>query len=849
MDHSELIKRIKEYESKWGQLGHTNIMKPEKTTISHSGTETNGGKDKMTDMKNDFLEFRKKVYNGNKANKIAHTSTVNVKDLNERYFEEVTSNGTLIHAQSPLYGEQRDNTKYYKREGEPGKYKYYYTKEEWDAAHNKSDNSKEEESGGKVAGTIDPRDGKMIKYTENGPVKMNTTFEQYRQGAQMEADRKIERTAKESGLKAGINALLKDERMEEFFTQFEGGFENHGWTLNYDGSISGMTPEDEQYVKSMQDWAKKFKDSTGVDIYGSKEFQDAVTKEIQNRWEKVEKMKSDPDYEKKKAEEEAKWEKQAEEDGKKMNEAIEKVHAEEDAKAAEKNKIAEDPTVKKYIDKAENESPAKIAKQIYKNRDFGLKELFKEVKGGMIDGAMKFENGSLMSNGDDNKFKEYKGYKDEIEAALRPYVDAIAKGTGAKGAEILAELKRLVDAKFTRLSNKYAKKTTKHNAVEAVGNSKKQDIKNNTDAEKVTVKKRKRDDVEHSAIEGEEEMNINKVQSTVNGEEILDEYRAFKERANRGARMNQLSHSAIISPEELNARYEEEIRNNSILIHAKQGPSNVTNKYYAKIDLPGGKVRYFYTKAEWDGYQRNKQGSSKAGEDRAKKNNPAIEEKKKEWYKKAEDAAKAGNGDKGRFLSNWQRDMKTYSDTETSMREGGGDYSEPINDFLRDINGDRYNIFDTTARDNLNEAVYNGKDSKGYKNMVSRMKKANDLYDRDLDKFEKLVREEEGNSEAEKILKEAEDIHKKSLETYKEVTDDYDKWRETKIKQDFGGMLKDGLTNANDLATFREFGYDVDKFSKWAKEKWNEFGYDEFAQDILMDILKESCKITLERLR
>lgn len=41
---------------------------------------------------------------------------------------------SLTHA-SALYGTKRANTKYYKREGQPGNYKYYYTKEEWDAAH------------------------------------------------------------------------------------------------------------------------------------------------------------------------------------------------------------------------------------------------------------------------------------------------------------------------------------------------------------------------------------------------------------------------------------------------------------------------------------------------------------------------------------------------------------------------------------------------------------------------------------------------------------------------------------------------------------------------------------------
>lgn len=43
----------------------------------------------------------------------------------------------LEHASNGLKGQMRDNHTYYKREGQPGNYRYYYSKEEYDAAHNK----------------------------------------------------------------------------------------------------------------------------------------------------------------------------------------------------------------------------------------------------------------------------------------------------------------------------------------------------------------------------------------------------------------------------------------------------------------------------------------------------------------------------------------------------------------------------------------------------------------------------------------------------------------------------------------------------------------------------------------
>lgn len=39
---------------------------------------------------------------------------------------------SLMHGESSLKGTQRENTKYFKREGTPGHYKYYYTKEEYE---------------------------------------------------------------------------------------------------------------------------------------------------------------------------------------------------------------------------------------------------------------------------------------------------------------------------------------------------------------------------------------------------------------------------------------------------------------------------------------------------------------------------------------------------------------------------------------------------------------------------------------------------------------------------------------------------------------------------------------------
>ena len=563
MTLDELTSKINAYESKWGKLGHSSILRKEKNN------------EKSTDMNKDFYEFRKKVFNGSQNNKKSHAQMINVTDLNNRYYEEVTSNGTLIHAQSPLYGEQRENTKYYKREGDPGNYKYYYTKEEWDAAH-KTKNPNSSESNPKRI-SVDEESGKVTIHDDQTgeSKKTNVTLDQFIQGSKMEDDRKIERTAKESGLKAGVKALLKDERMEEFFTQFEGGFENHGWTLNYDGTISGMTEDDENYVKGVQDWAKKFKDSTGVDLYGSKEFQDAVTKEIQNRWEKVNGgskgngPKATDTTKKDAVEAESVSKKQEVKDNSETVKKEGPIKKRTKEEKAEDDKVRSDEAVKNYTEKAKSEDPKKVAKEIIKNRDFGIDELYHEVKEAIKDGAMIWDGSDLVavssSKGDKKKYNKANEYVNEIYRDMAKYIDAIAEDSG-KGAELWKEIRTTMGDKFDRLSKKYAPSNK---------------------------------EAKHSAIE-EEDMNINKVQSTNKGDEILDEYRAFKERANRGAAANRLSHSSMISAADLNARYEEEQKKQCILVH-----SGKNYKYYNKIDLPNGETRYFYTKAEWDAYRNN----------------------------------------------------------------------------------------------------------------------------------------------------------------------------------------------------------------------------------------------------
>lgn len=83
------------------------------------------------------------------------------------YSNIIDHNNNLKH-NSPLYGKERDNVKYYKRIGEPGKYTYFYTKEEWDAYNNNqkasADNARG--AGNKYQKWLDQQKTKKLVYDE-----------------------------------------------------------------------------------------------------------------------------------------------------------------------------------------------------------------------------------------------------------------------------------------------------------------------------------------------------------------------------------------------------------------------------------------------------------------------------------------------------------------------------------------------------------------------------------------------------------------------------------------------------------------------------------------------------------
>ena len=94
MTKDEILNRIKAYESKWGKLG-------ESKSIMHSSIENKNTKRKdnktMLRMDNDFYAYRQKVLAGKEANRLSHSATIDVNELNKRHYQEMIDNNVIIH--------------------------------------------------------------------------------------------------------------------------------------------------------------------------------------------------------------------------------------------------------------------------------------------------------------------------------------------------------------------------------------------------------------------------------------------------------------------------------------------------------------------------------------------------------------------------------------------------------------------------------------------------------------------------------------------------------------------------------------------------------------------------------
>ena len=823
MSNEEIFNKIKQYESKWGKLGHTNIMNPEKNAIHHSGINkdiSQGGNKTMSRMDNELYKFRQKVAAGKEANRLAHKSYISPDELNKMNYDQLMNSHTLIHAQNPLYGQQNPNAKYYKREGEPGKYRYYYTKEEYDAAH-KQDNAQQYENEKKAA-------------NNNGPSKFNN----------MRADvvNRYAKIAREASSKDAAKAFYDkakggDEAIDELYSTIQEGFKSG--KLSYkDGRFETdddqLREDIEAFSDNIQKFAKQIGEASGKG------------REIQDELEKL--MLPDIEAMSKNAEKNTK-------DNIKITAAGSGRKTKDAKKADDKKLYKEEYTVEDAI--AE-----------YNNKQKEIKELYKNTSGDEISATVheleEYDNGkdtaddvldymdtryyeklSKEFGGDLKKILDDAKAKDDAEKDeddkdnVDKFINDIRKRTNALQEENYKKLKAYTQSyENNKNASKYSeedrwsdynenkeRKESLNKYSKEVGLDEKQQkllnayIKSNDYSDLYELEKTlsptnkaildsyllklQKETFMGKKVRKDGSLRQSAISKSYLGDEIMDEYSVFQEKVKRGREMNRIAHSTFISPNDLNARYEKDLEKEGILVHAGN------YKYYNKIDLPNGTTRYFYTKAEWDAYQDG-QGQAAKKEEPIKNNDGWSADKvlKEHFDKKKEEEGRAGMTG----YSEWKKNQEAKSKADARNNMSG--YEE----WKKNQS--------TTQKKNTSSSDVS-KDIQNYNDTLSQVKEA----DKSLNVQVAQNKREEEEKAAQKANQKLYQNYRKNSETldaetglinkFKKELEDK-KRKESEDDRDFGDKRDEKFKEWMDKNGRKNISEAIDEFNKAAKD----YGYD-----------------------
>lgn len=904
MTLEEMHNKIKEYESKWGKLGHTNIMKPEKYTIEHSGLSK--GETKMPNMTNDFYAFRRKVAEGREKNKIAHTATINITDLNKRYFEQITTDGTLIHSNIPYgQGYYQKIEKYY-----PDGRTRYFSKAEWDAyqeelkrnqyeQQKKVDQAKQS-TGAKATATIDAEArskweaDQKVKKANEAAAKKESDANKNTRAAQANTVLEAE---KQGGTKAAIDAFKKTDAYKEYFNKIYKRIAEAGIDPDDITNVEKKT----LFTKEENDEIDKLEnelDAIIKQLDKKNAVKRAIKEDFMSRAQEIYKSNNNSHREADREEgrERSKWEREQKEKKEKQAK-LDADRAKNEAAAKAKSE--------------EEENKSKMSRDKEKNRQADLAEEEREKNKGVTSQTGK----SAPKVRDDSDFKKNSGVSsgmswgknnkpltdeeiDELEEAGKPSADALSRqASKEKHKENVnkrnAELEDRKSEREKEIADKKAttKNAHKENPEDYIKRIPKTTNPKNTKEEIVAPKKTsdnnksltiaERDELlkdasnnrvsvsELASKYGISEEEVEKLISGVLGggfrhsaineeDSVMSEYRAFKRRANEGAKRNRLSHSAVISPADLNAKYYQDIEDHCFLVHAS---NQYGKQHYNKIDnyYSDGRARYFWSKAEWDAYQdglkrtqyekeqKAKKSTGAAAEDvlknagrseweaQQKKNaaetakqakiqeaynkNKAAEEpykrealdpkyretknKIREAYKKNEAAGKATNADKDRYESNWEKDLHIFNKDESSLRNKTDNIRYECDVYIddRDLN-DKLNNFYNAIDMGTSVSAF---DSSGRSNLDSSI----------------FSGDEESRKKLQSRLKKSMLVYEQDIDKFEKQLNDYlkEKYGEKdwKIEKDHDSVMNALKDKYNETKkTYNDISND---YEQWRKDK------------------------------
>ena len=558
---------------------------------------------------NDFLEYRKKVAAGVRMQKENNKSNLfNVTAANEQYRQDLMDQNIIIHAGiTNQYIAKLDD--FYGK----GKPRYFYDQAEWDAYRRNMQGAKQS---GADRGAKEGADAKNKNLANKAQEAFTKTTADYK-------NKELANKAQEAFTKSSADYKNKElaDKAQEAFTKSTADYKNKDLANKAQEAFNNSPAANTEF-------------RTTTDAYKNKDLLESNQKSKENAIKK-----SDPEYQKElekasniKADKERWGAYTTKEISSLVNndKRFNNIKTADDAVnypgGVEKlYKDIEAALEEKYPGKKKNYEASKNA-----GADRGAKEskVANEQKADKINkknwehnakqnGINKIEeDGTVWVNHENaGKDRAMKERINNITDPDDPYLDKLAKGFDSYGWDAK---KKQIELKMNRQDKngvKYEKKT--------YGN-----------------KTAKHDGLEDGITTSEE----------LTPEQ---EYLNFRAKVEAGLKHFGMTRGLMTVP------VNQGLKNGESLAHAGYKPAG-THEYVAKIDLGNGKTRYFYTKEEWDAYNKNAGYAQNAEKDKNKK--MVYNTNKENIYQKNADYAQNAGADRA-------KQIKMVQQQETSKKE------------------------------------------------------------------------------------------------------------------------------------------------------------------------------------
>lgn len=192
----------------------------------------------------------------------------------------------LSHAQSKLYGTSQTDAKYYKRIGKPGSYRYFYTKEAWDA-YQKELNSKNINTNASSSNASMYEE--LAKKAHEHNNELQRQADAGKTYAQMQAEKEAVERMKWEAEQRRLKEEAEEREKEELAKKRAEAAQKT--IANREAEIKAATEREQQRIKEREELAQKRKEFGDQQRAArEKEIQEAYQREQQRRKEAQDKI-------------------------------------------------------------------------------------------------------------------------------------------------------------------------------------------------------------------------------------------------------------------------------------------------------------------------------------------------------------------------------------------------------------------------------------------------------------------------------------------------------------------------------------------------------------------------------